>query len=123
VSTPRPVGAVPRDRATLFHLAARDEWDAAVSAHAYAPGAYAVESFIHCSYREQLDGVYQRYYLGRDDLVVLEIDRGALEQIVGAARVIDESSTATGELFPHVYAPLPHAAVRAVRDLDWFRRG
>lgn len=122
MSTRRPAGAVPRDRATLFHLAAPDEWDAAASDLAYAPGAFAVESFIHCSYREQLDGVYQRYYAGRDDLVLLEIDRGSLEQFVGASLVIDESSTATGELFPHVYAPLPHAAVRAVRDLDWFRR-
>ena len=113
---------MPRDRATLFHLATRDEWDAAASDPAYTPGRFGVESFIHCSYREQLDGVYQRYYAGRDDLVLLEIDRGSLERLVGAALVIDESSTAPGELFPHVYAPLPHAAVRAVRDLDWFRR-
>ncbi len=117
----RPSGAEARDRATLFHLAVRDEWDSAAPGATYAPGAYALESFVHCSYREQLAGVYQRYYAGRDDLVVLEIDRARLEQLVGAQLVVDEASTASGELFPHVYAPLPRAAVRALRELDWFR--
>ncbi len=118
----RPQGDTPRDRTTLFHLAARGEWVAAASGDTYVPGAYAAESFIHCSYREQLDGVYERYYAGRsdDDLVLLEIDRARLEALVGAAAVVDESST-NGERFPHVYAPLPHGAVRAVRDLAWFR--
>ena len=96
------------------------EWIAAASGDTYVPGAYAAESFIHCSYREQLDGVYERYYAGRDDdLVLLEIDRVTLEALVGASAVVDEAST-NGELFPHVYVPLPHGAVRAVRDLDWF---
>ena len=126
MSNARPVDDAPhddppRDRATMFHMAGREEWEAAATDHAYAPGAYAAESFVHCSYREQLAGVYQRYYAGRDDLVVLEIDRKVLESLVGAALVIDEASAATGERFPHVYAPLPHAAVRVVRDLDWFR--
>ena len=119
---PRPLAGAgeDRDRATLFHLAVREEWDTSASGDTYVPGAYATESFIHCSYRDQLAGVYERYYAGRDDLVVLELDRGRLEQLVGAALVVDESSTTTGELFPHVYAPLPRAAVRTVRALDWF---
>ena len=116
----RPASDSPCDPQTLFHLAARWRMERGGVGDTYVPGAYAAESFIHCSYREQLDGVYERYYAGRDhDLVLLEIDRVTLEALVGASAVVDEAST-NGELFPHVYAPLPHGAVRAVRELDWF---
>lgn len=100
-------------RATLFHLAVRDEWLASAAGDTYAPAAFASERFIHCSYRGQLAGVYARYYAGRTDLVVLEIDRGHLVALVGAAALRDELSPTTGELFPHVYAALPRAAVHA----------
>ena len=104
----------PHDRATLFHLAVRDEWHATAAEDTYAPAAFAAESFVHCSYRDQLPGVRERYYTGRTDLVVLEIDRAALEAVVGAGAVLDEPSPLTGELFPHVYAQIPRAIVREV---------
>ena len=105
------------ERATLFHLAVRDEWLAAGAGDTYAPSAFASEGFIHCSYREQLSGVYARYYRGRTDLVVLEIGREHLVALAGAAALRDELSPTTGELFPHVYAALPRAAVHAARAI------
>lgn len=109
------------DRTTLFHLAAHDDWHADAAGATYVPAAFASEGFVHCSYRHQLAGVYARYYEGRTDLVVLELDRAAVEAIVGAAAVLDEPSPATGELFPHVYAPLPRAAVRAEHGVSFIR--
>ena len=103
-------------RSTLFHLAVRDEWLAAAAGDTYAPAAFASERFIHCSYRGQLPGVYARYYAGRTDLVVLEIGRENLVALVGAAALRDELSPTTGELFPHVYAALPRAAVHATHS-------
>ena len=106
--------------APLFHLAALDEWLADV-AGAYAPATFASENFIHCAYREQLAGVYARYYAGRTDLVVLEIDPAVLRTRVGAAALRDEPSAVTGELFPHVYAALPRDAVRATHAITELR--
>lgn len=106
------------DRTTLFHLAVRDEWHADAAGTTYVPAAFASEGFVHCSYRGQLAGVYRRYYAGRRDLVVLELDRAAIDAAVGADAVVEEPSPATGELFPHLYAALPRAAVRQVHDVD-----
>ena len=109
--------AASSDRTTLYHLAVLEDWNADAAGTTYVPAAFASEGFVHCSFRGQLAGVYDRYYAGRDDLVVLVFDRDALAEAVGAAAIREEQSPSTGELFPHVYAPLPRAAVREVLDL------
>lgn len=117
------VGATTaRDNVTLFHLAEIAEWQSAQASGAYVPLAFAAESFIHTAHRDQVEGVYGRYYAGRTDLVVLEIDRAAVVDVVGAERVIEELSPSTGDVFPHIYAPLPVVAVRAVHDIEEFRQ-
>ena len=115
-------GTAERDNSTLFHLAEIDEWQAAQASGFYVPAAFAAESFIHTSHRDQLEGVYGRYYAGRTDLIVLEIDRDAVVAAVGIAQVIDELSPSTGDVFPHIYAPLPVASVRAVHEVQAFRQ-
>ncbi|HEX7096191.1 MAG TPA: DUF952 domain-containing protein [Acidimicrobiales bacterium] len=90
--------------ARLYHLATRAEWDAA--AGTYAPGSFAREGFVHCSYAHQVAATAARYYAGRDDLVLLEIDPARLD-----APVIEEPSPVTGERFPHVYGVIPCRAV------------
>ena len=117
MSAPATEDGTRGDTATLFHLAAHEDWYADAAGTTYVPAAFASEGFVHCSYRHQLAGVYARYYEGRTDLVVLELDRAGLEALVGAAAVRDEASPTTGERFPHVYAPLPRAAVRAEHDV------
>jgi uncharacterized protein (DUF952 family) len=114
-------GAGDARTATLFHLAVGDEWSANATEQ-YVPAAFADESFIHLSYRDQLTGVYERYYAGRTDLVVLEIDRSRLLAGVGTDVLREESSPTTGEAFPHLYAPLPRHAVQRVHDIGWLTR-
>lgn len=63
---------------------------------------------MHCSYAHQVAATAGRYYAGRHDLVLLEIDPAALDAPV---RV---EPSATGERFPHVYGTIPRAAVVAV---------
>ena len=107
--------ASPAGPAPLFHLAAIEEWEHAEAAGThYVPAAFAHEGFIHCSYRPQLAGVLARYYVDRTDLVVLEIDAATLCDLAGYEVLVEEPSPVTGERFPHVYAPLPRAAVRVV---------
>jgi uncharacterized protein (DUF952 family) len=99
--------AAPR----LFHIATRAEWDAAGAA--YTPSAFEGEGFVHCSYREQVDATRARYYAGRDDLVLLEIDPERL-----TAPVLVEPSPTTGERFPQVYGRIDRTAIVAVHPID-----
>jgi glutathione S-transferase len=116
------VAGVGRDRTKLFHLAVREEWERADGELSYAPDAFAREGFIHCSYRDQLGGVYDRYYSGRDDLVVLELDRARLEARDDAPRIVEEPSR-TGEMFPHVRGRLALDLIRTVHPLAAFDIG
>jgi len=97
----------------LHHLALAEAW-----AHAQASGAYerstidrslAEEGFVHCSFPEQVQGTADRYYRGRDDVVLLTIDP---ERLTSEVRV--EPSPSTGEGYPHVYGPIDLRAVVSV---------
>lgn len=89
----------------LLHIATTADWDARSDAH-YRPAGLAAEGFVHCCDRSQLTGVIDRYYRGRDDLILLHLDPAGL-----IADVIWEDSTGSGERFPHVYGPIDSAAV------------
>lgn len=98
-----PVGPV------LFHLAEPGAWaDAQVSPErVYRAASLRTEGFVHCSWPHQLDATAQRYYRGRDDLVLLRIDarHGAI-----APHLVVEA-TRGPEAFPHVYSAIPLDAV------------
>ena len=96
--------------APLLHVADRAAFEASAADTHYAPAAFADEGFVHCCTPGQLPGVLERYYRGRDDLVLLLLDADALD-----APLRFEDTTGRGETFPHVYGPLPLAAVRARR--------
>lgn len=98
----------------LFHITTRDEFEAArARGQAYRPAAYGREGFIHCSYGHQVEATAARHFAGRTGLVLLEIDREAL-----SCPIVDENLSGGAELFPHVYGPLPIAAVTAVHPFS-----
>ncbi|MFT4631691.1 MAG: hypothetical protein ACI8PP_002109 [Candidatus Pseudothioglobus sp.] len=88
----------------LLHLAVAAEL-AAASEIDYVPRSFATEGFIHCCWPIQLAGVVERYYQGRDDLVLLTLDLGAF------IKTLVEEDSGNGELFPHVYGHIPLSAV------------
>lgn len=96
----------------LFHAALPEEWAAARVVGIYERStrgrSLADEGFIHASYESQVEATVNRFYADLDDLVLLEIDRERLD-----IDVIDESPTGdpADEHFPHLYGPLPVAAV------------
>lgn len=97
----------------LFHLALRAEWLRARTAGSYdrstVDRSLAEEGFVHCSFAEQVQATADRFYRGRDDVVLLRIDPDRLDVTV---RV--EAVPGSGQAFPHVYGPLPVGAVVAV---------
>lgn len=100
-------------RPVLHHLALAAEWDHAVAVGEYRRSTIGrsleEEGFIHCSFAEQVAATAERFYAGRDDVVVLTIDPDRV-----SARVVVEDTIGSGESFPHIYGPLPVAAVVSV---------
>ena len=94
----------------LWHLAERADWDAARAAGTYERStrglSLAEVGFVHCSRPDQLAGVAAACYADADDLVLLRIDP---DRIPAEIRVEDG--------FPHVYGPIPVAAVTAAEPL------
>ena len=104
----------------LFHLALRRDWEEARESEA---GEYRVstlgrtlaeEGFLHASYEHQWQGVRDAYYADvTEPLVLLEVDPALLD-----VPVVEEVPVGGDQAFPHVYRPLPVAAVVAVRELS-----
>ncbi len=101
----------------LYHVATAADWASRSDAH-YQPGGLVDEGFVHCATAGQLDGVLQRYYVDRRDLILLTIDPAGL-----TVDVVWEDTTGRGERFPHVYGPIDLTAVAATESLAVDDRG
>lgn len=99
-------------------------------AAARAAGEYRVSSrgltlddvgFIHLCTPAQLSGVVSRFYADVEDLLALAVDLDACAAAGSPVRW-EPAPDAPDELFPHVYGPIPWAAIRGearvVRDGD-----
>jgi uncharacterized protein (DUF952 family) len=109
------VGTEPPER--IFHIAKVADWETAQAAGEYRVSTLGrsleQEGFLHASRAGQWQAVYDAFYAGVDEpLVLLEIDSGLL-----GVPVVEEAPPGTDELFPHIYGPLPVAAVVAVSPL------
>jgi uncharacterized protein (DUF952 family) len=94
----------------IVHIAPRAEWQRAQGDGAYRGDTLASEGFIHCSEPQQVVRTADRFFRGREGLVLLLIDEAKV-----TAEVKREPSP-EGELFPHLYGPLNPDAVLGVRD-------
>ena len=97
--------------ARIFHLALASEWEEARRSGSYTTSTrgrtLAEEGFIHASRADQWPGVRDRFYADvPEPLVLLVIETARLDVPVVAEPVPDSAET-----FPHIYGPLPAAAV------------
>ncbi|HLI12342.1 MAG TPA: DUF952 domain-containing protein [Alphaproteobacteria bacterium] len=96
----------------IYHVCRRADWEAARAAGRYEGSADdRRDGFIHFSTVGQLVESVAKHRAGQPDLVLLAVDRAAL----GPALKWEPSRG--GALFPHLYGPLPVAAVRAIHPL------
>lgn len=105
--------------APIFHVTDAATWDAAQAAGRLAPPDLARDGFVHCATAAQLAGVLARYFAGRTDLVVLELDVAGLGDRLRFEPPQDPHTgrvdATNPERFPHVYGPIPLDVVRTVR--------
>ena len=96
----------------IYHITSRETWNAAQKDGLYQGDTLASEGFIHCSGGEQVARTANRYYPGKQGLVLLEI---APEKVKAEIRY--EALTGS-EKFPHIYGPLNLEAVSRVMPFE-----
>ena len=95
-----------------WKLADRTEWEAARATGAYAGSAVdRADGFIHLSTAAQAAETARRHYAGRTNLVLAAVD-------LSKAEAVKWEASRGGDLFPHLYAPLPFAAVGVEHHLS-----
>ncbi|HMS22035.1 DUF952 domain-containing protein [uncultured Sphingorhabdus sp.] len=98
---------------TAYKILTADQW-AQFQADGMFHGAPVdlADGYIHLSAADQLQGTLDKHFAGQSGLVITEVDLAALGESV-------KWEVSRGNaLFPHIYGPLPMAAVLGVRELD-----
>lgn len=99
----------------LLHLCTPADWRNALTSGSVAPPSLEEVGFVHLSTAEQVELPAQRLFGGRRDMVLLVVDRAALDR---AGIVLRWEPGVPGDpesmRFPHAYGALPASAVLAV---------
>ncbi len=97
----------------IFKIISRKMWDAACVEGAFLGSDDDVrDGYIHFSAPGQVAGTARKYFRGVPDLLLVAFDEATL----GPALKWEPSRG--GELFPHLYAPLPTRLAVWQRPLD-----
>lgn len=97
----------------IYKIASTADWAAAKAAgQLEGTPVDLADGYIHFSTAAQLAETLDKHYRGQSGLVLATVDPDLID---GDLRW---ESSRGGQLFPHLYAPLPLAAVVAERVLD-----
>jgi len=100
------------DVKTIYHMCRADEWQNAQTRGTYGGSSQdKADGFIHFSTAAQIVESAARHRAGQDGLVLLAVEAAAVNHI------LKWEPARNGDLFPHLYAPLPASAVRWFKDL------
>ena len=94
----------------VFHIVSAGEWRGVKGT--YEPSSLRVDGFVHCSDASQVLDTARRFFAGRMDLLLLEID-----PVRVPAELRYENLEGGAELFPHIYGAIALAAVRSAQPL------
>ncbi len=98
----------------LYHITTQKTWDDQVSNPLFEAESLDTDGFLHLATASQVTGVLERYYRNVPDLLLLHIDP---DNLPDPALVRYEPAT-DGDLFPHLYGPLPKEAILLVQVLE-----
>ena len=97
----------------IYHITDRHSWEKFFKKDFYKPGNFEAEGFIHTCSREQVNGVLERYYNGKTELVLLHIDQDKVKFPIKY-----ELSPSVNEKFPHIYGPLNIDAIVEIESIN-----
>jgi uncharacterized protein (DUF952 family) len=95
-----------------YKICKASDWAQAVTAGAYAGAPLDIaDGYIHLSTAAQVGETLRRHFAGQAGLVLVAVDLGKLGDTVRW------EPSRGGDLFPHVYGPLPVSTAIEVRDI------
>ncbi|MEL6186764.1 MAG: DUF952 domain-containing protein [Myxococcota bacterium] len=95
----------------LFKIVPREAWEGRDGVVPWSQTDRA-DGFVHLSGADQVRGTAEKWFAGRTDLLVVEID----PELLTPSTLRWEPSRG-GQLFPHVYGDIPLEAVIGVETL------
>ena len=93
----------------IYHIAGKEIFKGIIATGFYSPDGLKNEGFIHCSTKEQVLKVANRFYASQKELILLEIEEDKLK-----SNIVYENFEGGMELFPHIYGPIPHDAINGI---------
>ena len=102
------------DSRVLLHIISREPWLGARSVGEIRPDSLADVGFVHLSTAGQVHLPANRLFFGRKDMVLLLLDTERLDAPVRWEPGVPQDPDSM--LFPHLYGPVPTAAVTDVVD-------
>jgi uncharacterized protein (DUF952 family) len=94
---------------TAYKILTADQWrQFQADGIFYGAPVDLADGYIHMSTTEQLEETRTKHFAGQDSLTILEVD------LTQFGDTLKWELSRGGALFPHLYAPLPMAAVRAI---------
>jgi uncharacterized protein (DUF952 family) len=103
--------APSQDTDTIYHIAARADWQQAQAGGLYAGSVLCrAHGFIHFSAADQLGPTLARFFAGRADLVLLAAEVPGLSDALAW-------ETGPDGVFPHYYGVLPVAMLHEVGEI------
>jgi len=97
----------------IYHVTSKNEWELAKQNGFFEAPSLKLEGFIHCSQAQQVQGVLERYYKGKTDLVKLVIDT---TKLINELKY--ELAPSVNEEFPHVFGTINLDAVIDVVEIN-----
>jgi uncharacterized protein (DUF952 family) len=98
------------DAGIIYKIVASSLWPR--SAQAFEGAAVDLaDGFIHFSTRAQVEETAARHFAGQDDLLLVAVDAARLGE------ALKWKASRGGDLFPHLYGPLPLSTVLWTRPL------
>lgn len=102
----------------VFHYTTAADWERSQASGEHRVSGRGMtlsdQGFIHFCDADQRAGVWQRFWVGIDEpVVLLTVDATRLDP-----PIVRENTSGGTELFPHLYAPLPVSAVRSAVAVD-----
>jgi uncharacterized protein (DUF952 family) len=103
---------IPVAAQRVYKVVTRAAWEEACRRGAFSGSADDKrDGYIHLSSLHQLQGTFARHFKGQTDLVLVALESSELGDS------LKWEPSRNGELFPHLYAPLPTRTARAVHTL------
>jgi uncharacterized protein (DUF952 family) len=94
----------------IYHIVLPEIWAHFKDKEFYEAESLATEGFIHCSFSEQLEAVLQRYYAGKEKVLILTIETEKLK-----SKLVEEAST-NNEIYPHIYGKINTDAIVEIEE-------